>query len=350
MSGVAFHCSDLQMSSNGPRVLVFGGQRQGLSGAMYSFEQSSGDGYALLPDGAEGAGPPPPARTQATLTSIGVEPQEKLILFAGFVANVGCDNDLWEVTIGLDEASMPVPTWVKLAPTGEPPCPRYGHSATYLHSQGKIVYIGGQDQTTQYNDVYMLTVASTAWSQPAVSGTPPIVRMKHSANAISPSSLIVFGGFNRAVDVRVMADAYRLDVDGESVAWTQLAPEAPAGTKPIAPRAQHAAAVSKDSKYMFIYGGYDGTKPLSDFWLLDLGTMALRQIEIETPMPEARSRHTVHIIADLMHVFGGYGSAAPVSGDVYTLDVSDPEGMQSGEGGDGEKKKEEKKKDDEEED
>ena len=59
-----------------------------------------------------------------------------------------------------------------------------------------------------------------------------------------------------------------------------------------APRAQHAAAVSKDSKYMFIYGGYDGTKPLSDFWLLDLGTMALRQIEIETPMPEARSRHS----------------------------------------------------------
>ena len=118
MPGVAFHCSDLQMSENGPRVLIFGGQRQGISGAMYSFEQSSGDGFLLMPEGVEGSGPPPPARTQATLTSYGAEPQTQLLLFAGFVLNVGCVNDLWRVTISLDAASMPVPSWEQLLSLG----------------------------------------------------------------------------------------------------------------------------------------------------------------------------------------------------------------------------------------
>ena len=47
--GVAAFCSDLQMAASGPRVLIFGGQRQGIQGSMYSFEQSTGDGYALMP-------------------------------------------------------------------------------------------------------------------------------------------------------------------------------------------------------------------------------------------------------------------------------------------------------------
>ena len=185
MPGVAFHCSDVQKAAAGPRVLVYGGQRQGIQGTLYAFEQSTGDGFVLMPDSAEGTGPPPPARTQATLTSIGAEPQESLILFAGFVLNVGCENDLWKCTVGLDAASMPVPTWEKLEASGEVPGPRYGHSATYLLSKNKIVYFGGQDQTAQFNDVGMLDIASMAWSTPTVKGTPPIVRMKHTANAFS---------------------------------------------------------------------------------------------------------------------------------------------------------------------
>ena len=71
MGGVAFAATDVQVTANGARVLLFGGQRQGISGAMYSFEQASGDGWVLCPDGAEGAGPPPPPRTQHSLTSYG---------------------------------------------------------------------------------------------------------------------------------------------------------------------------------------------------------------------------------------------------------------------------------------
>ena len=142
-----------------------------------------------------------------------------------------------------------------------------------------------------------------------------------------------------------MDDAYKLEVsgDGSAVTWTTLSPEAPAGSKSIPARAQHAAAVTSNGKYVFFFGGYDGTKCLNDVWLLDMSTMALRQIDMETPVPEARSRHTVHIIGDQLHVFAGFDGSKACSGDVFVLDVSDPAGMESGSGGgDGKKKEEEK--------
>ena len=121
------------------------------------------------------------------------------------------------------------------------------------------------------------------------------------------------------------------------------APEPPAGSKSIPPRAQHAAAVTASGKFCFIFGGYDGAKCLNDLWLLDLSDMGLRQIEVETPAPEPRSRHAIHIINDVLHVFSGYDGGKPVSGDVFTLDVSDPAALESKslEGKKEEKKKEE---------
>jgi hypothetical protein len=52
---------------------------------------------------------------------------------------------------------------------------------------------------------------------------------------------------------------------------------------------------------------------MNDLWLLDIGAMTLRPIQIETPVPEPRSRHTVHMIDDTMHVFGGYDGSKPVA-------------------------------------
>ena len=55
----------------------------------------------------------------------------------------------------------------------------------------------------------------------------------------------------------------------------------------------------------------------------------------------------MHMIGDLLHIFGGYDGSKPTSGDVYTLDCSDPASMES-EGGGDKKKKEEAPKEDEE--
>uniref|UniRef100_A0A7S2IDL6 Uncharacterized protein n=1 Tax=Haptolina brevifila TaxID=156173 RepID=A0A7S2IDL6_9EUKA len=343
MGGVAFHASDVQLSGNGPRVLLFGGQRQGISGAMYSFEQSTGDGYLLLPEGAEGADPPPAPRTQASLTSIGSEPQSQLILFGGYALNIGCVNDLWRCTIGLDASSMPVPTWEKLEPSGTTPDARYGHSATFVPTKGRIVYFGGQDPIRQFGDVHILDPDpnNLAWSQPSVSGSAPMARMKHSATCVGGSQVFVFGGFNKKE--RVLADFNMLDLsaDCSSVSWMSIHSEPPPGSKAISARAQHSACTSQDSRYVFIFGGYDGFKSMNDLWVVDLQASTTRNIAVEAPVPEARARHTAHMVGDLLHLFGGYDGSKPIGGDVYTLDCSDPASME-GAGGDDKKKKDDK--------
>ena len=147
--------------------------------------------------------------------------------------------------------------------------------------------------------------------------------------ALSPAALLLPRRRARAHSAAAAAAALHLVRAGSLSLFTRRSA-----------RAQHAACVTDDNKNLFIFGGYDGTKCLNDVWHLDLGSMALRQIEIEAPKPEARSRHTVHIIGGLMHVFGGYASEGkPTANDVFTLDVSNPAGMESVGSGDGEKKK-----------
>ena len=227
MGGVAFAATDVQTTANGARVLLFGGQRQGISGAMYSFEQASGDGWVLMPDGAEGAGPAPPPRTQHTLNSVGAEgSQDTIIVFAGFLLNVGCENDLWRATVELDELSMPVPRWSKVEAAGEP-CARYGHSAT--SKKGKIVVCGGQDQTVQYSDVFLLDFKASVVDADGHGHATHRADEAHG-ECDQRQMIYVFGGFNRQVDVRVMADAYKLELTGDdSVAWSAVTLGGPAG-------------------------------------------------------------------------------------------------------------------------
>ena len=74
--------------------------------------------------------------------------------------------------------------------------------------------------------------------------------------------------------------------------------------------------------------------------------MAIRSVAVETPAPEPRSRHTVHMVGNLLHVFGGYDGNKPTEGNVFTLNCDDPAGMEGvGEGGDEGKDKKEKKED-----
>ena len=113
----------------------------------------------------------------------------------------------------------------------------------------------------------------------------------------------------------------------------------------------HRAACLDSGRWLYVFGGRGQTDEFNDLWLLDINAMALRNVAVEPPAPEPRSRHTTHMIGDSLHVFAGYDGSKPVAGDVFTLDCSDPGGMEGTEAGGGDGKKDEKKKaDDDDED
>jgi len=319
LQGVSFHASDTVVTAAGPRVVIFGGQRSGLSDECWVYEPT-GDGWTQCYRETEQS-PWPGPRTQATLCAIGAEPQTRALLFAGYVMNIGAQSDVWaiDMTVDIGEVSA---AWTPCTCSGTPPTERYGHSATTLGAM--MVVFGGQADKIQYNDVHVLATGNYEWSQPAVSGVPPSVRTAHLALALpkQKGKILIHGGFNR-ID-RCYSDAFLLVCDGASAAWEPLAFDVSEKDKTPA-RAQHAGAMVAGGKYGYIFGGYDGAKNLQDLLLFSIDTKVgpvIRDVAAG-PAPEPRCRHSCHAVGDSLVVLGGYDGTKPWTGDVWTADISD---------------------------
>lgn len=322
MGAVAFQASDRQAADSGERLVLFGGQRRGLTNEMWVLE-TNGDGFMQV---QPTDGPPAPERTQATIVSIGTEPQSAVLIFGGYVINVGAQNDLWKGTMGVDELASPTCAFQAVEADGTPPCARYGHSATVVGD--KMVVVGGQDEHRQYSDVWTLTTEGAhVWAQLTPTGPAPAVRSRHTATLVSEGVLLVLGGFSRAD--RALADAHvlKLAADGAAATWEPL--ELDTNGAVFAPRAQHAAAVTADRGHVYVFGGYGGEKNLSDLWLIDWGERKAVELRCSVK-PEARARHSMAVLsvenAPLLFVLGGHDGMKCHASEVYTLSTEDSRG------------------------
>jgi len=211
-------------------------------------------------------------------------------------------------------------TWQQLSCSGTLPPPRYGHSATIV-GQSMIVF-GGQDGKQQFNDIWVLEIIDPwTWTSVPSCGPSPAVRTRHTATCVG-DTIIVYGGFSR--ETRYLSDMHTLTLAGEpgqqEAVWTSLDF---AGQETMGKRAQHAAAATSDGRHVVIFGGYDGTKNLQDVWVVSMADERVSSVPCSA-MPDARSRHSMHVLADKLHVFGGYDGSKVYPGDVFALDVDDP--------------------------
>lgn len=69
------------------------------------------------------------------------------------------------------------------------------------------------------------------------------------------------------------------------------------------PRYRTSCSVYKDAMYM--YGGHDGTRQLSDFYKFDFQTEKWAQLSTNTAVPSPRDSHISVIYKDSMFIFGG---------------------------------------------
>jgi hypothetical protein len=264
--------------------------------------------YRLNPTGAR-----PAARYGAVVIYDPV--RDRLLVFGGRVASApGNLNDVWALSLS------GAPAWTALAPTGTPPAGRYSSTGIYDPVRERVVVFGGATLSGSVNDVWALSLSGVpAWTALAPTGTPPVARFDHNA-IYDPvrDRMVVFGGWTaggRLADVWVMPLA--------SPAWTALSPD---GWPPNATDAPSAVYDSARDAMLVVGGLGSGSSHVTASSLSFADPPTWTQLYFEGTQPAARFHQAVIYdpVRDRAVLFGGATESGGARNDVWALALADP--------------------------
>src|SRR5690606_28015202 len=139
--------------------------------------------------------------------------------------------------------------WTEFTPSGTPPSARFGHAAALDATGDRMIIVGGRSGTTDLIDTYQLSLAGGgAWSQLSPGGALPPVRYFMTYGWDSANRALILQSGYRGSSVE--RDAWHLNLAGAPL-WTQLEPDANAGTGRVVGGASFDAA----RQQMLFYGG-----------------------------------------------------------------------------------------------
>lgn len=287
-------------------------------------------------------GPKSPKRGAASRV-----PPPKMVIYGGLsgTKEQRYFSDLWILDSATDEWSLPPPLarestredWLRRSPI-----PRGSHTATIVDN--KMYLFGGNGGTgfarRDFNDVQVLDMQSWEWSEVETKGEVPEPRSSHQA-AYIPGKLVIMGGWN---NVRQFDDCYVLDLATST--WSQSATASGENWGP--PRWNHTAVsvFSVPNWKAFVFGGNSGDliesgNPqgtyLNDVCVLDSGSN--RWIRPETigdvPSPRADTQMAFDETSGTLVIFGGWCNrwyndvctckVTDVVGPPYNIDTISPE-------------------------
>lgn len=101
----------------------------------------------------------------------------------------------------------------------------------------------------------------------------------------------------------------------ETMRWRRYLPEG----EPPSRRSAHAAAMV-DGRYLYVYGGWDGSRDLTDVARFDLHTKKWEAVPTTGAAPVPRHFHSAAFVGRRFYVFGGYDGSAWCHG-MSALDV-----------------------------
>ncbi|MCA9757207.1 MAG: hypothetical protein KDA27_15485 [Candidatus Eisenbacteria bacterium] len=218
---------------------------------------------------------------------------DRMIAFGGVGPLLDQTGETWQVNaLGTYEP-------FQLFPGGDPPSPRYEHSAVYDTSRDRMIVFGGYG-TGYLNDTWAMDLeASPTWAQLLPDGTAPSGRQAASA-IYDPTAdrILLFGGRSGST---INADLWELSLEATPT-WTEITT---AGTGP-GPRSDHVAALDPNRNRMILFGGRDG----NGTWALELEpTLTWTELIVTGSPPPGgltRSAMTYDPDMDRMLLFGGF--------------------------------------------
>lgn len=183
-----------------------------------------------------------------------------------------------------------------------------------LVAWGDLLYVfGGDDGKRMLNDMLRFDIKENSWGRVVTTGNPPAPRYHHSA-VVYANSMFVFGGYTGDIysnsNLRNKNDLfeYRFNT-GQWIEWQV------SGGTPVA-RSAHGAVVYKSS--MWIFAGYDGNARLNDMWNVCLSDPTPFWYEVQQigKRPPTCCNFPVAVAKDSMYVFSGQ-SGAKITNDLF---------------------------------
>uniref|UniRef100_A0A0D6QRX5 Uncharacterized protein n=1 Tax=Araucaria cunninghamii TaxID=56994 RepID=A0A0D6QRX5_ARACU len=196
---------------------------------------------------------------------------------------------------------------------GTPPRPRSGHSAVRV-GKSMVVIFGGLLDKRFLSDIVVFDTENRLWFEPECTGNEsdgqvgPCPRAFHVAVAID-CHMFVFGGRSGR---KRLGDFWMLDTDIWQ--WTELS-----SYGDLPPARDFAAGAAVGNRKLVMYGGWDGTKWLSDVYVLDTMSLEWIQLPIMGSSPPPRCGHTATMVEKRLLIFGGRGGGGPIMGDLWAL-------------------------------
>ncbi|XP_072224047.1 host cell factor 1b isoform X2 [Leuresthes tenuis] len=287
-------CAAFGFVCDGTRLLVFGGMVEygKYSSDLYELQASRWE-WKHLKAKAPRNGPPPCPRLGHSFSLIG----SRCYLFGG-LANDSEDpknniprylNDLYCLEL---RAGSSVVGWDIPATSGPSPPPRESHTAAVVassHGANRLIIYGGMSGC-RLGDLWVLHTDSLEWSQPVLSGTPPLPRSLHSATAIG-NKMYVFGGWVPLVmdDVKMATHEKEWKctntlacINLETMCWETVLMDSEEENLPRA-RAGHCSAAINSRLY--VWSGRDGYRKA---WNNQVCCKDLWYLETERPTAPSR--------------------------------------------------------------
>lgn len=191
---------------------------------------------------------------------------------------------------------------------------RFSHSAV-THLGSVWIFAGTSLRTGQLtNSIIRYDVDQQEWDtvDPVGSGPVPKKRRGHVAVIIG-NSMYIFGGADESD--KPLQDIWRFNFDART--WNEIQPN---GEIP-ASRYHHSAVASYNR--LFVYGGFDGSKELNDFYSFNPGTNTW-QLELPRKAcmpPGPKQGHTLTAIGSNVYLIGGSaGNEDKLDIHIYSID------------------------------
>uniref|UniRef100_A0A8C8VX29 Rab9 effector protein with kelch motifs n=1 Tax=Peromyscus maniculatus bairdii TaxID=230844 RepID=A0A8C8VX29_PERMB len=193
-------------------------------------------------------------------------------------------------------------TWYTLTRPGDKPCPRVGHSCSYLppvgdDKRGKVFIVGGANPNQSFSDVHTMDLETRTWTTPEVSSPPPSPRTFHTSSAAIGNQLYVFGGGERGA--QPVQDVKLHVFDANTLTWSQ--PE----THGSPPSPRHGHVMVAAGTKLFIHGGLAGDKFFDDLHCIDISDMKWQKLSPTGAVPAGCAAHAAVAVGKHVYVFGG---------------------------------------------